>query len=57
MSVDGTYFRISKEGQALYRHKFKKSGLRYEVAIYIMTGDIVWYNGTYEYSICSDIKR
>ena len=56
VSVDGTDFRIPQHGRKFYSHKFKKSGLRYEVALCIMTGDIVWINGPYEPGIWPDIK-
>ena len=55
ISVDGTDFRIAKQGRKIYSHKFKKSGLRYEVGICILSGDIVWTNGPYEPGIWNDI--
>jgi hypothetical protein len=43
VSVDGTDFKIAEHGPAFSSHKFsKKSGLRYEIALCILTGDIVW---------------
>ena len=33
-----------------------KSGLCYEVALCIMTGDIAWINGPYDRGIWPDIK-
>ena len=56
VSVDGTDFCIPQHGWNFYSHKFKKSGLCYEVALCIMTGDIVWINGPYEPGIWPDIK-
>ena len=56
VSVDGTDFRIAENGRRFYSHKFKKSGLRYEVAICILTGDIVWVNGPYECGAWPDIS-
>lgn len=56
MTVDGTDFRIAENGKAFFSHKFKKSGLRYEVAISILGGDIVWINGPYECGKWPDIK-
>ena len=56
VSVDGTDFRIAQHGRKFYSHKFKKSGLRYEVAVCIQTGDIVWINGPYECGIWPDIS-
>jgi hypothetical protein len=55
-SVDGTDFRIAEQGKDFYSHKFKKSGLRYEVGICIATGDIVWLNGPYECGLWPDIS-
>jgi len=55
VSVDGTDFRIAELGKNFYSYKFKKSGLRYEVAICILTGDIVWINGPYECGMYNDI--
>ena len=48
VSVDGTDFRIAEQGKRFYSHKFKKSGLRYDVAICIKSGDIVWVSGPYD---------
>ena len=56
VSVDGTDFRIAEHGKKFYSHKFKKSGLRYEVCICILTGDIVWINGPYEAGKWNDIS-
>ena len=56
VSVDETDFCIRQHGRMFYSHKFKKSGLCYEVALCIMIGDIVWINGPYEPGIWPDIK-
>ena len=56
MTVDGTDFRIPEHGKVFYSHKFKKSGLRYEVGLCIATGDIVWLNGPYECGRWPDIS-
>ena len=56
VTVDGTDFRIAEHGRPFYSHKFKKSGLRYEVALCILTGDIVWINGPYECGKWPDIE-
>ena len=46
LSVDGTDFRVAKSYEKpFYLYKFKKSGLQYEVAICIKTGDICWTGG------------
>ena len=56
VSVDGTDFMIQKEyGRKFFSHKFRGSGLRYEVALCILTGHIVWINGPYEPGIWNDI--
>jgi len=51
MSVDGTDCRVKRpkpdEFRKYYSHKFKGAGLRYEVALCIQTGDIVWVNGPF----------
>ena len=55
MSVDGTDFRIPEHGRKFFSFKFKKSGLRYEVGLCILTGDIVWINGPYECGLWNDL--
>jgi hypothetical protein len=50
ISVDGTDFRIYNTlpfWTGWFSHKFKGPGLRYEVALNIMTGDIVWIHGPF----------
>ena len=56
ISVDGTDLQIPEHGQTFYSHKFKKSGLHYEVALCILTGSIVWINGPYECGVWPDIS-
>lgn len=57
VSVDCTDCRIPNRGLDFASHKFKnKSGLRYEVALCILTGDIVWINGPYECGLWPDIN-
>ena len=58
VSVDGTDFMVETTGpnQLLYSYKFKKPGLRYEVALCLKTGDIVWINGPYEPGIWNDLQ-
>lgn len=49
-SVDGTDFRIYEPkpfNPKWYSHKFKGPGLRYEVALCIATGHIVWVFGPF----------
>jgi hypothetical protein len=50
ISVDGTDCPIREPipfSSRWYSHKFKGPGLRYEVAVCIQTGWIVWKNGPY----------
>ena len=49
VSVDGTDFRLQRQHpcKCFYSHKFKASGYRYEVAICIKTGDIIWTHGPF----------
>ena len=50
VTVDGTDFPIQEPkpfSPIWYSHKFKGAGLRYEVAVSIQTGWIVWLNGPY----------
>jgi hypothetical protein len=46
--LDGTDFRIQEPSpfdRKWFSHKFHGPGLRYEVALSIKTGNIVWVNG------------
>ena len=57
VSVDGTDFRVKQLGPTFSSHKFaKKSGVRYEVALCIKTGDIVWLNGPFPCGQLNDIS-
>ena len=56
MGVDGTDFQIQNAGRRFYSHKYKKSGLRYEVATSLINGDLVWINGPYECGKWPDIS-
>lgn len=56
VSVDGTDFRIPHAGRRFYSYKYKASGLRYEVALCILSGEIVWLNGPFEPGIWNDIS-
>ena len=55
MNVDSRDFNIAEHGTKWYSHKFKRSGLRYDVGICIMTGDIVCANEPYEPGVYNDI--
>lgn len=56
LSVDGTDFQIEELGNKFYSHKFLGSALRYEVAICILTGDILWIHGPFEPGLYPDIS-
>jgi hypothetical protein len=57
VSVDGVDCRVPNHGPSFSSHKFaKKGGVRYEVALCIQTGDIVWINGPYNCGQWTDIK-
>ena len=59
MTVDGTDFRIQQPhpfNKKWYSHKFKGPGLRYEVAVCIQTGDVVWINGPFPCGKWPDLK-
>ena len=59
VTVDGTDFRICEPfpfSPMWFSHKFKGPGLRYEVAVSIRGGDIVWTNGPYACGAWPDIS-
>ena len=48
VSCDGTDFKTPEHGPSISSHKIaKKSGLRCEVCICILTGDVAWINGPF----------
>jgi hypothetical protein len=61
VTVDGTDFRVAvgkgqgEEGKAFYSYKYKAGGLRYEVAMNIRNGYIVWVNGPFLPGLMNDI--
>ncbi len=55
MSIDGTDFQIQEKGKKFYSFKFKKSALRYEVALCILTGDICWISSPYAPGIWNNL--
>jgi hypothetical protein len=61
VTVDGTDFRVGvrkgqgEEGKSFYSYKFKAGGLRYEVALNIRNGYIVWVNGPFPPGFMNDI--
>lgn len=58
ISVDGTDFILQQQFQRrrFYSHKSKTSGYRYEVALCIQTGYIVWTNGPFPCGAYPDIN-
>lgn len=59
MTVDGTDFRINNPkvfDKKWYSHKFNHAALRYEVAVSIQKGDIVWIHGPFPAGAWPDIK-
>ena len=58
ISVDGTDCPIHEPcpfDKAWFSQKFKGPGVKYEIAIDVLTGDCVWISGPYQASK-SDIK-
>ena len=62
-TVDGTDFKINEPwpfttevNKKWYSHKFKHAGVRYEVAISILTGYIVWIHGPFPCGLMPDIR-
>ena len=58
LSVDGTDFKIQEQTpfwSGWRSHKFNGPGLRYEVAVCIQTGFIVWANGPFAAGAFPDI--
>ncbi len=48
LPVDGTDFYVTKSyKKPFFLYKFKKSGIRYKVALCIKTGDFCWWVGPY----------
>jgi len=59
VSVDCTDFMIVEPypfRKGWYSQKFCGPGLRYEVAVSLKKGDIVWLNGPYECGVWPDVK-
>lgn len=59
VTVDGTDYQIRQPypfSSAWYSHKYKGPGLRYELAVCIQTGYIVWINGPYSCGSWNDQK-
>ena len=58
VTVDGTDFQIyepSPFSTEWFSHKFDGPGLRYEIAVCINTGDIVWFNGPFPAGSHADV--
>ena len=59
VSVDGTDCPIQEPSPfnpAWYSHKFKGPGLRYEICLEVINGDIVWANGPYSCGSWPDLR-
>jgi hypothetical protein len=56
LSVDGTDCPFEATGSRWISHKFKKAGVRYEVAVGIKTGDVCWINGPFPAGQYPDIN-
>jgi hypothetical protein len=59
VTVDGTdcpIYEPTPFSRAWFSHKLNGPGLRYEVAVCIQTGDIVWINGGFPCGRWPDIK-
>ena len=59
VSVDGTDYRIKQQrgfNKKWYSHKFHGPGVRYEIAISIQTGWIVWINGPFPCGEWPDVR-
>ena len=48
--------QVPEKGPDWFSHKYKKSGVRYEVAVGIKTGDICWFSGPYMCGLWPDIE-
>lgn len=59
MSIDGVDFKINEPkpfNPDYFSHKFKAAGLRYELALNIRTGLLVWVHGGYPCGTYSDLR-
>ena len=56
VSVDGVDCLAEGSFKAFYSHKFKKAALRYELAVCIRTGDLVWIHGPFPCGDWPDIN-
>jgi DDE superfamily endonuclease len=59
MTIDGVDFKIPEPipfDEMWFSHKFNGPGLRYEIAVAINTGDIVWFNGPFPAGAFPDLK-
>jgi len=61
VTVDGTDFRIFEQRKPCFwtgwwSEKFNHPGVRYEICVSIINGDIVWINGPFPAGAFSDLK-
>ena len=60
MSVDGTDFKINQPqnfDKKWFSNKFKGPGLRYEIALNIQTGNIIWTHGSFPPGAYKDLAQ
>ena len=59
ISVDGTDCPVYENhpfDRSLFSHKFKRAGLRYEIAVCIHSGEIVWCHGPFKCGSYPDLR-
>lgn len=59
LSIDGTDCRIEEPAPfntCWYSHKFKGAGLRYEIGVSLLGGNIMWANGPFPCGSYPDVK-
>jgi len=59
ITLDGADFRIQEPypfDPKWFSHKFKAAGVRYEVGVCILSGEIVWVNGPHPCGSWSDLR-
>ena len=54
--MDRADVHTPERGRVWYSKKFKKSGLCYEVAVSIKSGNICWISGPYQPGISNDLE-
>ena len=54
--MDATDFQRSETGKDWFSYKFRRSGLRYEIALSILGGDICWICGPWLPGVYNDLS-